>query len=169
VGTLDDAYAALVASTPSDPAFSDVEIVTSKVVRQGRSREITLLIDRDGGIDLATCERIAARINRGLDAYEDPYTLAVMSAGLDRPLVRPEDFERFAQRAVTILTTELLAGAKTHRGMLRGLRGTDVILETGDAELAIPLAAIASANVDFDVRADLSRAKRERRDARKNR
>jgi len=138
-------------------------------VRQGRSREITLLLDREGGIDLATCERVAAWINRGLDAYEDPYTLAVMSAGLDRPLVWPEDFDRFAGRAVKIMTTELLAGAKTHRGMLRGLRGAGVILETEGGQFAIPLDAIASANVDFDVRADLSRAKRERRDARKNR
>ncbi len=166
---LDDAYAALVAAIGSDPAFSDVEVVTSKVVRQGRSREITLLLDCEGGIDLATCEHVAARINRGLDAYGDPYTLAVMSAGLDRPLVRPEDFDRFAGRAVKIMTTELLAGAKTHRGILRGLRGAGVILETEGGELAIPLDAIASANVDFDVRADLSRAKRERRDARKNR
>lgn len=163
------AYETLVAGLPAEPAFAGLEIVSSRIVRQGRSLELTLLVDREGGIDLATCERVAARINHALDAFADPYVLAVSSAGVDRPLVKPADYDRFRDRAVTIVTAELLEGRKTHRGTLRGVRDGAAILEIASAELAIPLEAIATANVDFDIRADLTRAKRERRDARKNR
>ena len=128
------------------------------------------MVDRPAGaVDLSTCERIAARINRALDAFETPYTLGVESAGLDRPLVRPADYERFRDRAVRIVTTLAIGGRKTHRGTLLGTRGSAAVLLVEGAELPIPLELIKTANVDFDIRADLSRAKREKKDARKNR
>lgn len=128
------------------------------------------MVDRPAGaVDLATCERIAARINRALDAFEAPYTLSVESAGLDRPLVRPADYERFRDRAVRIVTTLAIDGRKTHRGTLLGVRGSSALLLVEGVEVPVPFELIKTANVDFDIRADLSRAKREKKDARKNR
>ncbi len=128
------------------------------------------MVDRPGGaVDLATCERVAARLNRALDAFEAPYTLEVESAGLDRPLVKPADYERFRDRAVRIVTTLAIENRKTHRGTLLGARGNAALLRVDGAELPIPFDLIKTANVDFDIRADLTRAKREKKDARKNR
>lgn len=153
-----------------DPAFDGIEIVAHRARRQGRSLELSVMVDRPGHpVDLATCERVAAEINRALDAFPDHYTLAVESAGLDRPLVRPADYERFRDREVKIVTTLAIDGRKTHRGRLLGVRGTSAMLSQGDAEFPIPLDLIKTANVDFDIRADLTRAKREKKDARKNR
>ena len=93
------------------------------------------------------------------------YTLEVSSAGLDRPLVKPDDYDRFAGNNAKIITTLAIDNAKTHRGVLAGMRGDDVILRTGaknDIELPIPIAAIKSANLEYDLRADLQRAKREK-------
>lgn len=62
-----------------------------------------------------------------------------------------------------IVTSLLVEGAKTHRGVLRGLRGENVLLQTGTRELPLPIATIKSANLEFDPRADLQREKRERK------
>jgi ribosome maturation factor RimP len=160
-----EVFERVVHALPHSPEFRDVEIV-SVVARPSRTdTQFAVMVDREGGLDVGTCERIAARINVSLDAFSDPYTLDVSSAGLNRPLVKPDDYERFAGKNVRILTTLAIANAKTHRGELAGLRGTNVILRTGKnnaTELPIPLDAIKSANIEYDIRADLGRAKREK-------
>jgi ribosome maturation factor RimP len=150
---------------PHQPEFRDIEIVTA-VARPGRHEtQFVVTVDREGGVDMITCERIAAKINVSLDAFSDPYTLEVSSAGVNRPLVAPNDYERFSGKDVRIVTTLAIGNAKTHRGVLGGLRGTDVLLRTGKnnaTELSIPLSAIKTANIEYDIRADLQRAKREK-------
>ena len=79
--------------------------------------------------------------------------LEVESAGLERPLVRPADYERFAGKRARIVTSLTVNGGKTHRGILRGLRGETVVLETERGELLLPMAAIKSANLEYDPRA----------------
>jgi len=144
---------------PHQPAFRDVEIVGSSARRGRHQTALHLTVDRDGGVDVATCEQIARSINAALDAFPDPYTLEIESAGLDRPLTKPSDYDRFAGRDVKIVTTLAIDKAKTHRGKLDGVRGTNVILVREKGELPIPIAVIKSANLEYDVRADLQRAK----------
>ncbi len=160
-----EAFARVARALPHDPSFRGVEIVTADARPHGRETSLHVMIDRDGGVDMATCERIAARINAALDAFADPYTLEVSSAGVNRPLVQPADYERFAGRLARVVTTLAINSAKTHRGVLGGVRGANVILQTGAnnaTELPIPLDVIKSANLEYDIRADLQRAKREK-------
>ena len=157
-----EAFERIVHGLPHQPEFNDIEIVAC-AARPGRNQtELSVTVDREGGVSVATCERIAARINAALDAFADPYTLEVGSAGLNRPLVKEADYDRFAGKAVRVLTNVAIANAKTHRGVLAGLRGSDVILKRGDAEFPIPLAIIKFANIEYDIRADLTRAKHEK-------
>ncbi len=152
---------------PYDPAFADVEIVTHGARRQGRVTLLSLVVDRPSGVDVALCERVAARLNAALDAETDLYTLEVESAGLDRPLTKPGDYERFRDSAVRVVTTLAVGGAKTHRGKLLGVRETNVILLTPKGELPLPLALIKSANLEYDIRSDLRREKQQKRENRK--
>ena len=154
-----EAFERVVHALPHQPEFRDVEIVSAHAHRRHRETALHVTVDRDGGVDVATCERIAARINAALDAFPDPYTLEIESAGLNRPLTKPSDYDRFTGRDVKIVTTLAIDRAKTHRGRLDGVRGTNVILNRAGTELPIPLAVIKSANVEYDVRADLQRAK----------
>ncbi len=159
-----EAFERVVHSLPHQPEFRGVEIVQA-IARPGRHETaLSVMVDREGGVDIGTCERVAARINVSLDAFSDPYTLEVTSAGVNRPLFAEADYDRFAGRAVKIVTTLAIANAKTHRGVLGGLRGSNVILTTGpnNVELPIPLGAIKSANLEYDIRADLQRAKQEK-------
>ncbi len=153
------AFERVVHALPHDPAFRDVEVVATAVQRGRRQSALHVTVDREGGVDVATCERIAARVNAALDAFPDPYTLEVESAGLNRPLTKASDYDRFTGRDAKILTTLVIEGAKTHRGTLDGVRGTNVILRRAQGELPIPIAVIKSANLEYDVRADLQRAK----------
>ncbi|WP_317994664.1 ribosome maturation factor RimP [Vulcanimicrobium alpinum] len=163
-GLFTEAFKRVVHALPHQPEFRDVEVVATSAQRHRRDTALHVTVDREGGVDVATCERIAARINAALDAFPDPYTLEIESAGLDRPLTKPSDYERFAGRAAKVVTTLAIGGAKTHRGTLEGVRGTNVILTRDGSELPIPLAVVKSANLEYDVRADLQRAKqREKR------
>ena len=154
-----EAFERVVHALPHQPEFRDVEIVGTHAHRRHRETALHVTVDREGGVDVATCERIAARINAALDAFPDPYTLEIESAGLNRPLTKPSDYDRFTGRDVKIVTTLAIEKAKTHRGRLDGVRGTNVILSRAGQELPIPLAVIKSANVEYDVRVDLQRAK----------
>ena len=158
-----DAFARAIDQIAHDSRFAGVEIVQHNARRGRQTAQFSVMIDREGGVDLATCERIAGTINASLDAYDELYTLEVESAGLNRPLTKPGDYERFAGRDAKIVTSLLVQGSKTHRGVLRGVRGTNVILETGKGELPLPLATIDKANLEYDVRSDLKRDKKERK------
>lgn len=162
---MSEAFERAALGLPYEEAFHDVEIVGARAQRHGRTTLLTLTIDRPGGVDLALCGALAARIDAALAEFDEPYTLEVESAGLERPLLRPADYERFRDRNVRVLTTLPIAGAKTHRGKLAGVRGGAVLLTSGEAELPIPFEMIKSANVEYDPRADLARDKRERRHA----
>lgn len=157
-----EAFERVVHALPHQPEFRDVEIVSTAAHKHRSDTALHVTVDKEGGVDVSTCERIAARINAALDAFPDPYTLEIESAGLNRPLTKPGDYERFSGRNVKIVTTLVIESAKTHRGVLGGVRGTNVILTREGKELPIPLAVIKSANLEYDVRADLQRAKREK-------
>ncbi len=161
--TLAQAFGRAVDEIAHDAGFPGVEIVQHAARRARHSTSLSLTIDREGGIDLATCERVAGAINKRLDDREEPYTLQVESAGLNRALTKPGDYQRFAGRNAKIVTSLLVQGGKTHRGVLRGVRGTNVILQTDDGELPLPIATIEKANLEYDIRADLKRAKEERK------
>ncbi len=157
------AFSRAVDEIAHDKRFAGVEIVQQTARRGRASTALALMIDREGGVDLETCERIASAINKQLDAYDERYSLEVESAGLNRPLLRPGDYERFSGQAVKVVTSLLVHGGKTHRGVLRGVRGTNVILETDNGELPLPLATIEKANLEYDIRTDLTRNKKERK------
>ncbi len=164
--TLAEAFEQAARGLPFEEAFREVEIVTHKAKRVGRNTELTLTVDRPGGIDLEICGRIAARLNDLLEHEPDEYTLEVESAGIDRPLVSPHDYERFRDQNVLVTTTLPIKSEYTHRGKLLGVRGNAIVLDQKTGELPIPLEMVKSANVEYDYRADLKRAKNEKRERR---
>ena len=95
-----------------------------------------------------------AEISRSLSAIldvEDPvpgsYLLEVSSPGIDRPLIRPGDYERFAGFEARLETREPVEGRRRFRGRLLGLEGDCVRLEEQGAELRLPLDRIDKAKL----------------------
>lgn len=146
-----------------DKAFDGIEIVQHRAHVVRGTAELSVTIDAAGGADLSLCERVASRINAKLAELDGVFSLTVESAGLDRPLLRPNDYERFSGKRARIVTTLTVNGGKTHRGILGGVRGEAVVVQTEQGELLLPLAAIKSANLEYDARLDLQRDKRQRK------
>lgn len=96
-----------------------------------------------------------ADISRSLSAIldvEDPirgaYTLEVSSPGLDRPLVKPADFERFAGFEAKVELETPVDGRRRFRGRLKGLDDSGrVLIEAEGAEAALPFEAIQRAKL----------------------
>jgi ribosome maturation factor RimP len=110
------------------------------------------------GVTLEDCTRVSRELSAKLDDHEDlvegKYRLEVSSAGVERPLVKPLDFERYVGREVKLSTKKPIEERKTFTGTLLGLRDQSVLLQLGAGpnqgeELAIPLPVIAKANLVF--------------------
>jgi ribosome maturation factor RimP len=96
------------------------------------------------------CADISRQVSALLDVA-DPitgaYTLEVSSPGIDRPLVRAEDYDRFAGYEARIELEEARDGRKRFKGRLLGRQGGDIRLLAENGELLLPLAAVARAKL----------------------
>ncbi len=83
------------------------------------------------------------------DPVPGHYSLEVSSPGINRPLVKREDYERFSGEKVLVKTAVAQEGRKRFRGVLKGVRDGRVIVETSHGEFALPLELIAKARLDI--------------------
>jgi len=116
---------------------------------------LRLTIDGPEGIGHEECRRVSEAVDGPLDEA-DPvpgsYYLEVSSPGLDRPLVKPEHFVRFAGERVRIRTAVPIDGRRNWTGRLNGLDGDKVLLTVdGGQEAALPLEQMAGARLVPDL------------------
>lgn len=112
---------------------------------------LRIYIDREGGIQLDDCTEVSKQISSVLDV-EDPipgqYNLEISSPGMDRPLRKEADFERFAGEKVKIrLTVPTLEGQRNFSGQLKGIQNGDVVLEMDGETYYLPLDSIDKARL----------------------
>lgn len=131
----------------------------------------------DGTMLVDDCARLSDAISTAFendDPIEGQYVLEVSSPGIDRPLTRRRDFEFYAGHEVKIDLKFPTDGRKRVRGVLKGLRGEDVIVETplgperAVGELAIPYASVGDAKLlltDALIEQDLKRRKQAEKSA----
>ena len=137
-----------------EPALAAMgyEIVRVRLGGGQGSPTLQIMCDRLDGqpLTLDDCTGISRLASAVLDV-EDPiageYTLEVSSPGLDRPLTRPKDFERFAGAEARLETSFPVDGQKRFKGVLRGLDDDAVILETGGGRRRFALADIDKARL----------------------
>ena len=137
-----------------------MELVDLEYKREGREMILRLFIDKDGGVNLDDCAAVSRELSEVLDVEDiisEHYSLEVSSPGLDRPLKKIEDFQRFKGRLVKIRTFEPLpddAGnkRKTFLGELKGLENGMVLLALKEGQnAAIPYEKVAKANLEFEL------------------
>ena len=125
----------------------------------------------DGTMLVDDCARLSHAISEAFeqdDPIEGEYVLEVSSPGIDRPLTRRRDFEHYVGHEAKIDLKQPLDGRKRIRGVLKGLKGEDVVIETdvgvekSRCELAIPFVSIGEAKLlltDTLIEHDLKRRK----------
>ncbi|PLY01525.1 MAG: ribosome maturation factor [Desulfuromonas sp.] len=138
------------------------ELVDLEYKREQQGWVLRFFLDKEGGITLDDCAVASREISTLLDVEDiihTAYNLEVSSPGIERPLKKIADFERFSGHSVKIKTLQSIdaeSGGKARKvftGTLKGLDGEQIILDTDDkkpAEIKIPFALIEKANLKFD-------------------
>lgn len=107
-------------------------------VREAGQWYLRLYLDKDGGVDILDCENVSRKVSDLLDEIdpiEGSYIFEVSSAGAERQLKRPSDFEKFMGSPVLLKTYQNRDGRKEFAGVLKGYDGGAVVLEMGTQEL----------------------------------
>lgn len=136
------------------PLFIDgLELVDVTFTKEGNSWYLRIFIDKPGGIGIEDCQSVSREIEHILDE-NDPipqsYILEVSSPGIERPLKKSADYERFSGSLVNINTYAPIEGKKNLRGRLNGLRGSDIVLDVNGSEIIIPLEQVAGAHLEAE-------------------
>ncbi|GAB4340505.1 MAG: ribosome maturation factor RimP [Desulfobulbaceae bacterium] len=137
------------------PLLADMglELVEVQYRTEGHGWVLRLFIDREGGVTVDDCAAVSREISAWLDVedlIEHAYHLEVSSPGLERPLNKIGDFERFAGRRARIKLREPLEGRKVFVGTIGEADGGGVVLETEAGPVRLEFDAMAKARLTLD-------------------
>ena len=167
----------------ADPVLADLGYRLVRVRISGISGcTLQIMAERpDGSMQIEDCEAVSRALSPVLDVadlIERAYRLEVSSPGIDRPLVRRSDFERYAGNIVRVDMGEAVAGRKRFRGLLLGTEGDMARVRRDDVspkapadeptEVLLPIADMADAKLVLTeelVAESLRRGKAAERDA----
>lgn len=108
-----------------------------------RADEVAMTID-----DCTEISRALSPILDVADPISGAYSLEVSSPGIDRPLVRPKDFERWAGFEAKLETKAPVSGRKRFKGLLLGLDGDEVkIRDEAGIDFSLPISGLAKAKL----------------------
>lgn len=106
----------------------DMEITPAKIIR--------VFIDKEGGVTIEDCEAVSNHITKLFFVEEIDFNrLEVSSPGLERPVKKLEDFARFSGKLAKVKTRELINEQKSFQGIILGVDGTKVKLQTENEQI----------------------------------
>lgn len=159
-----------------EPVLDSCGFRLVRVTVTGREGKIVqVMAERpDGTMTIGDCEAASRELSPVLDVH-DPvagsYRLEVSSPGIDRPLVRPSDFDDWSGYEAKIELSETIDGRKRFRGVLEGFKDGEIRIEldldqVGRTVIGLPIALVAEAKLvltDELVREALRRAKKDKK------
>lgn len=155
-----------------EPVLESLDYRLVRVEVSGRDgKTVQIMAERlDGSMTIEDCEAVSRAVSPLLDVHDlvsDAYRLEISSPGIDRPLVRPSDFEDWAGSEAKIELTQSIDGRRRVRGTLEGFENGEVLVdadlgELGRKVIGLEIGLIQSAKLvltDELVREALRRAK----------
>jgi ribosome maturation factor RimP len=133
-------------------ASEGMELVEVEFQSEPRGWVLRLYIDREGGVTLQDCTAVSREVGDLLDVKDlisHSYHLEVSSPGLDRPIRKPKDFDRFSGHRVKVSLSRALDGRRVFQGMLLGREGQVLRVDCGGKVFEIPLGEVAKARLIF--------------------
>ncbi|MBQ7895499.1 MAG: ribosome maturation factor RimP [Oscillospiraceae bacterium] len=115
-------------------------------VREAGTWFLRVYIDKEGGVSINDCETISRALDPLLDEADpisDSYVFEVGSAGAERELKRPSDFEYFMGREVELRTYQPINGQKSFVGSLEGYEDGNVTINVGKNTMSFVKSQIA--------------------------
>ncbi len=129
-----------------------MELVNVEYMRGPSGMTLRITIDKDGGVTVDDCAHVSRLVSDVLDV-KDPipghYNLEVSSPGINRPLVRKNDFQRFTGEKVFIKTSRLIEGRRRYRGVLEKVEDDTVYVRAVDGLYPVRFEDISRARLDI--------------------
>ena len=133
------------------------ELVDLTYQKEGPTKVLRILIDNNEPIKLTDCVTVSRAFGKILDDNDflkENYSLEVSSPGIDRPLVKLKDFDRFKEKKIVIKLKspikEIDEKRFTYEGDLMGIDGEIVLLNVDDKTLRIPYTSIKKSNIIYE-------------------
>ena len=123
-------------------------------LREAGTWYLRVYIDKEGGVSIDDCERVSRRLDPVLDEADpipESYVFEVGSAGAERELKRPGDFEQFMGSDVEVKLYQPLEGSKVWAGVLAGYEQGDVILRLNKQEKRFAKAQVAQVKLRITI------------------
>ena len=125
------------------------ELVEVEFAKKYNGDNLTVFIDKQGGVKIEDCERVHNAIDAPLDELnptnDKPYTLNVSSVGLDRPIVSDKDYERNIGETLEVKLFQAINKKKMFVGKLVSFSENEVVLLIDENEMAIERKLISKA------------------------
>ncbi len=136
-------------------ASEGLEVVEVEVKGGGKSRLVRISIDKPEGVTHGDCELVSQQVGTILDVEDvvpgGRYTLEVSSPGVERKLLKPQDYRRFQGKKAKITLREPVDGRRYWEGTLAGFDEGAVALETQPGTtLHFSFDQIQKANLKFE-------------------
>lgn len=117
----------------------------------GRKPTLQIMAERpDGTMSVDDCAQLSREVSLILDV-EDPlpgeYLLEVSSPGVDRPLTRPKDFERWVGFETKVELVNQLDGRRRFKGRMTAFNGSEVVMETEEGQVVLPFSEVSKAKL----------------------
>lgn len=128
-----------------------LELVDVTLEREKGRTVLKIAVDKGGGVTLDDCAEASELIGQVLDredVVQGPYVLEVMSPGLDRPLRRPDDFQRSVGKRVKLKLRQQFEGRSSYGGILKEADEDSLSLDTGEEVLDLRYDIISAARLD---------------------
>ncbi|MDO8493709.1 MAG: ribosome maturation factor RimP [Deltaproteobacteria bacterium] len=128
-----------------------LELIEREFVQTQGKWILRLYIDKEGGpISVGDCERASKSLEGVLDVENlipSHYYLEISSPGIERPLRRPKDFQRFVGETIDLQVKESIDGRHHFVGILKGMEGEEVVLSEHGEDYKIPLSLLKKARL----------------------
>lgn len=117
---------------------------------QSKRQLLRIYIDGPNGINVDDCAAVSHQVS-GILELEDPiageYVLEVSSPGLDRPLFKPSQYERYIGEQLKVRLKVPYEGRRKFSGVLTAIENDEIVLHEGDSEYLLPFETIDKAHI----------------------
>lgn len=132
-----------------------LEIVDIELKSEGGrgGRVLRLFLDKEGGPNIDELGRVSRGLSDLLDerdVVDGNYTLEVSSPGINRPLRRPEHFERFVGKKIRVRTRDMINGRRAFLGELLEVSAEKIAVDQDGVRWDIPFTEIEKSNYEHD-------------------
>ena len=137
---------------------NDLSLYKAEFLKEGKDRFLRVIIDKpwtgeERYISTDDCELVSRFLSEKMDEMDiipDNYYLEVSSPGLDRALLKEEDYVRFKGKTIEIALYEPYLNRKKHEGKLIELKDGNILIENENGNISIPFPKVAKAKLKVE-------------------